>query len=62
MCPPGVGDPEFDDVANPDPQCTNRPWKHREASSCGLGVELGLLLPMLGWLRRRPLQGALRVI
>jgi hypothetical protein len=36
---------------DPDPQCTN-PWQNRE-SSCGLGVELALLMPPLMWMWRR---------
>jgi uncharacterized protein YkwD len=39
--------------ATPDPQCVGTPWKNQEsASSCGLGFELALLLPMLGVVRR----------
>jgi hypothetical protein len=37
----------------PDPQCAGKPWKNKEASSCGLGAEMALLLPLLRWLRRR---------
>jgi hypothetical protein len=46
----GTGDP-----SGPDPQCAGRPWAIREApaSSCGLGVELTLLLPPLSWMCRR---------
>lgn len=36
-----------------DPQCTDKPWANREASSCGLGAELALLLPLLLCRRRR---------
>ena len=35
----------------PDPQCAD-PWQIREAS-CGIGVELALLLPLLMWRWRR---------
>ena len=54
-CPANVSDPEDDGVANPDPQCVGAPWKNREArpSSCGIGVELALLLPPLMWVWRR---------
>jgi hypothetical protein len=53
VCPPGVSDPNEDGVADPDPQCTSF-WDNREAASssggsCGLGIELALLLPLLGW-------------
>jgi hypothetical protein len=53
-CPANVSDPEGDGVANPDPQCAGKPWKNQEkkSSSCGLGVELLLLAPLL-WLWRR---------
>jgi hypothetical protein len=38
----------------PDPQCIGKPWKNKEgASMCGLGAEVALLLPLLGWLYRR---------
>lgn len=55
-CPANVSDPEGDGVANPDPQCVGKPWKNQEkkSSSCGLGVELLLLAPLLWlWQRRR---------
>jgi formylglycine-generating enzyme required for sulfatase activity len=54
-CPPGVSDPDMDGVADPDARCVGKPWRDREASSrrCGLGFELGLVLPGLMWLRRR---------
>ena len=38
-------------AAAPDPQCAYG-WQMRE-TSCGLGAELALLLPLLIWLRRR---------
>jgi hypothetical protein len=45
----GNGDPN-----GADPQCSNKPWKDKEApSSCGLGFELALVLPLLLGLRRR---------
>ncbi|MDJ0869084.1 MAG: hypothetical protein QNK03_23450 [Myxococcota bacterium] len=52
-CPAGVSDPDGDGVADPDPQCTGRPWKdkEREGGPCGLGVELLLLGPLV-WLAR----------
>jgi hypothetical protein len=44
ICPPGVSDPDQDGVADPDPQCVDRPWQNRERPrSCGLGFELALL-------------------
>lgn len=43
----GVADPN-----GADPQCAT-PWRQREASGCGLGVELLLLLPALSWRYRR---------
>jgi hypothetical protein len=58
-CPANVSDPEGDGVANPDPQCAGKPWKNQEkkSSSCGLGVELLLLAPLLWlWRRRRTAQ------
>ncbi len=40
----------------PDPQCAGHPWKNKEGSGCGLGLELVLLLPplMRRQRRRRP--------
>ncbi len=53
VCPPGVSDPEGDGVANPDPECTSRPWRNNEKpGACGLGFEIALLLPLLRRLRR----------
>ncbi len=38
----------------PDPQCADGPWRNKEsASSCGLGAELALVVPLLAWLWRR---------
>ncbi len=34
-------------IGAPDPQCTT-PWRNTERVSCGLGVELVLLVPLLG--------------
>ncbi len=39
-------------AAEPDPQCAYG-WQMRERTSCGLGAELALLLPLLIWLRGR---------
>ncbi len=45
----GRGDPD-----GPDPQCVGKPERNNEKSirSCGLGAELGVLLPLLVALRR----------
>ncbi|MCP5055220.1 MAG: hypothetical protein GY937_00680 [bacterium] len=48
-CPAGVSDPDGDGVPDPDPQCASFS-DNREAvpgSSCGLGAELVLILPLL---------------
>ncbi|MGI9433015.1 MAG: hypothetical protein ACR2PQ_12415, partial [Myxococcota bacterium] len=38
----------------PDSFCVGTPWKNREKpKSCGLGFELGLLIPLLAFARRR---------
>ena len=48
----GTGDPL---ITSPDPQCLDKPWRNNEGqpASCGLGIELVLLLPPLMWLWRR---------
>jgi hypothetical protein len=49
-CPAKVSDPEKDGVANPDPECVGKPWRHLEKPyPCGLGAELALFLPPLIW-------------
>ena len=40
-------------AANPDPQCSGKSWRTKEAKDCGLGIELTLLLVPLTWLSRR---------
>ena len=55
-CPANVSDPGGDGVANPDPQCVEKPWRNYEnmrTSTCGLGSEVALLLPPLIWLSAR---------
>ncbi len=53
----GNGDPN-----GPDPECT-QPYLNKEAAPrCGLGVELGLLLPLLMGLRRRRRRRAARTV
>jgi len=44
-------------AAAPDPQCVGKPWRTKEGSSCGVGAELALLLPLLGRLASRRLGG-----
>ena len=40
-------------AADPDPQCSGKSWRNKEAADCGLGIELMLLLVPLTWLSRR---------
>jgi hypothetical protein len=42
-------------VAEADLECIGKPWRNREtpSSRCGLGFEVALLLPLLGWARHR---------
>ncbi|MEN8183248.1 MAG: hypothetical protein ABFS46_12020, partial [Myxococcota bacterium] len=45
-----------DEPGEPDPDCVDAPWRGDEGprqSRCGVGFELALLLPWLGWLQRR---------
>ena len=59
----GFIDPFFNPAApavtDPDPQCVGKPWKNteRKPNTCGLGVELVLLIPLLarlcGFRKRR---------
>jgi len=44
----GNGDPN-----GLDPQCAGKPQRSSESPSCGLGVELALLVPLLVWPRGR---------
>ncbi len=44
----GNGDPNGADI-----HCIGRPWRNTEQKGCGLGFELGLVLPLLGWARGR---------
>ena len=57
----GDGLTDFDGggVGGADPQCVDRPWKNREARRrhCGLGLELGFLLPPLLLVCRRRERG-----
>jgi len=51
----GLSANDVADPNGPDPQCT-APWTRDEAptsTSCGLGAELALALPLLIWMRRR---------
>jgi hypothetical protein len=54
----GNGDPN-----GPDPQCTS-PTKNGEAATsgssfaCGIGPELALIVPLLGWAARRRRAGS----
>jgi len=41
------------DAGDADPQCVGKPFRNKERKSCGLGFELGLLLPLLALARRR---------
>ncbi len=50
----GVADP-----AGPDEHCVARPYRNceqGECTSCGLGAELALLIPVWMWLRRRQIR------
>ena len=40
-------------VTVPDPQCGSPSRARESASSCGMGIELVMLLPFWAWLRRR---------
>jgi hypothetical protein len=54
-CPAGVSDPDGDGIADPDPQCVDRPWRKTEKrkTGCGLGGEILPLVLVLRALRRR---------
>jgi uncharacterized repeat protein (TIGR03806 family) len=53
VCPPGVSDPERDGIANRDPECIVAYRDDEGPSSCGLGFELALAVPLLAALARR---------
>ena len=49
----GMADHDGAGIGAPDPQCVGRPSYDSEQPSCGLGLEVTLLLPALAALRRR---------
>ena len=54
VCPPGVSDPNQDGIADPDTYCVGNPTRTTEKQpSCGIGAELVLVMPLLGFAARR---------